>query len=71
MKLTDRQAQTAQIVREYIQAHEYGPSVREVANGLGVTPNGAEGHLKALEAKGLIRRTSGVARSIRLCPPMI
>ena len=71
MQLTNRQAETAEIVRKYIQDHEYSPSVREVAKRLGVTPNGAQGHLDALVAKGILRRTGGVARSLRMCPPMV
>jgi len=70
MQLTDRQAETAEIVRQYIEEHEYSPSVRDVAKQLGVTVNGATRHLDVLEEKGVIRRTSGVARSIRFCRPM-
>ncbi len=71
MKITTRQTQVVDTVRTFVEEHEYGPSVRELAQRLGITPMGAQHHLDALETKGLIQRTRGVARSVRLCPPMI
>lgn len=69
-RLTARQAQTLEYVRSYAEEHGYSPSLREVAKELGITPNGAQEKLKALEAKGAIARTPGVARSLRICKPM-
>lgn len=68
--LTTRQTEVLNFVRSYVQEHEYSPSVRDVAEHFGMVPSGAKGHLDALEGKGAIVRTPGIARSIRVCPPM-
>jgi len=71
MQITNRQTQVVETVRAFVEEHEYGPSLRELAKRLDITPVGAQHHLDVLEAKGLIQRTRGVARSVRVCRPMI
>ena len=45
----------------------YGPTVREIGEGFDIkSPNGVMCHLKALEKKGLIKRTGFRARAIQL-----
>jgi repressor LexA len=64
-KVTARQAE----VLAFIAANSgfYGPTVREIAASLGIkSPNGVVCHLDALERKGLIKRTPGIARGIEL-----
>lgn len=64
-KITARQAE----VLEFIRANSayYSPSIREIAAGLAIkSPNGVTCHLDALERKGLIRRTPGKHRGIKL-----
>lgn len=68
--LTDRQVQAVEFVRTFSEERGYGPSIRDVAEHLGVGEATARGHLNALSRKGAIERTPGVARSIRVCPPM-
>jgi repressor LexA len=63
-KLTKRQEE----VLSFIVANSafYGPSIREIAAGLGIaSPNGVVCHLKALERKGAIKRHSKRARGIQ------
>jgi repressor LexA len=67
-KLTRRQKQTVEIVRDFIAEYGFSPSLREVAARLGVTVNAAIGHLTAAERKGAISRTPGLARSLRPTP---
>ena len=69
--LTARQIEVLDFVRSYAQGRGYSPSVRDVAEHFGTVPSGAKGHLDALERKGAITRTPGIARSIRICPPMV
>ena len=64
-KLTERQ----QEVLDFITAnsHLYGPTVREIAAGIGVSsPNGVVCHLAALERKGVIVRHPKRARGIEV-----
>lgn len=64
-KLTAKQAQ----VLDFIKANSglYGPAVREIAAAFGIkSPNGVVCHLKALERKGFVRRTPGIARGIEV-----
>lgn len=70
MLLTIRQTQAVEFVRTFSQDRGYGPSIRDVAQHLGVGEATARGHLDALSRKGAIERTPGIARSIRACPPM-
>lgn len=66
-KLTARQAEVFDFITR--NAHLYGPTVREIAAGIGVrSPNGVVCHLKALERKGLIRRRPKVSRGIEVLP---
>lgn len=70
MKLTDRQIEVAEIIEQYDQRHGYAPSVRDIAVQLGISPNGVQHHLEALERKGAISRRPGMARSLRVSRPM-
>jgi repressor LexA len=63
--LTPRQAEAVAFIRANSQL--YGPTVREIAAAMGISSvNGVQGHLDALEKKGVVRRTPGVARGIEL-----
>jgi repressor LexA len=66
-KLTDRQQTIFDFIRGLIEDRGYGPTIREIADEMGfASPNGVMCHLKALEKKGLINRTSNQSRSIVL-----
>lgn len=62
-----RQKQVLAFIKEYVDRHEYPPSLREIAAHLGVSGNVAVlSHLGALERKGFIRRDTGSSRGIVL-----
>jgi repressor LexA len=63
-ELTERQAAVLNYVKKYLAKFGYAPSFRAIAERFDMQTNGVAGHLKALEAKGYIRRDKGVARSI-------
>ena len=66
-KLTRRQQEVYDLIRDLIQSRGYGPTVREIAGCFGIrSPNGVVCHLRALERKGLIRRAPNKARAIEL-----
>ncbi|MFQ6067237.1 MAG: transcriptional repressor LexA [bacterium] len=64
--LTERQRKVLEFLKECISERGYPPTLREVAQSLGVKwTKGIERHLQALEKKGYIKRSSG-ARSIEI-----
>ena len=63
--LTHRQSQILRWIVDYRAQHGYSPTVREIADGVGISsPNGVEAHLTALIEKGTITRELGKARTI-------
>jgi repressor LexA len=66
-KLTARQAQILELIRQYISETGYPPTRAEIAKELGFkSANAAEEHLKALARKGAIEMIPGTSRGIRL-----
>src|SRR5436309_9106492 len=66
-QLTERQKEIYEFIRERIEGRGFGPTVREIGEGFEIkSPNGVMCHLKALEKKGLIKRTGFRARAIQL-----
>ena len=65
--LTERQSTIFNYIRKMIEGRGYGPTIREIAEEMSYrSPNGVMCHLRALEKKGLINRTSHRSRSIVL-----
>ena len=66
-RLTERQREVYDLIRDKIINRGYGPTVREIGEHFGIrSPNGVMCHLKALEKKGLIRRSPNKSRAIEL-----
>lgn len=69
-KLTPRQEQILNLIRDAIQNTGFPPTRAEIANELGFrSANAAEEHLQALARKKVIELTPGTSRGIRLCEP--
>ncbi|MEJ2418165.1 MAG: transcriptional repressor LexA [Exilibacterium sp.] len=66
-KLTARQEQVLNLIRNHIEETGYPPTRAEIARKLGFrSANAAEEHLKALARKGAIEMIAGASRGIRL-----
>ncbi|MCK9508160.1 MAG: transcriptional repressor LexA [Pigmentiphaga sp.] len=66
-KLTARQQQILDLIRQAIATTGFPPTRAEIAFQLGFrSPNAAEAHLKALAKKGVIELTAGTSRGIRV-----
>ena len=66
-KLTARQQQVLDIIRQHIDQTGYPPTRADIARELGFkSANAAEEHLKALARKGAIEIIPGASRGIRL-----
>jgi len=69
-KLTPRQRQVLDLVRENITESGMPPTRAEIATALGFrSANAAEEHLRALARKGVIELVPGASRGIRLKAP--
>src|SRR6478609_6474701 len=67
IKLTARQEQILNLIREAIENTGFPPTRAEIAAELGFrSPNAAEEHLQALARKGAIEISPGTSRGIRL-----
>ena len=67
MSLTDTQRAIHAFIAERIEADGFAPSQAEIDRAFGFKGvRAAQYHLEALEAAGIVERTAGVARSLRL-----
>ncbi len=70
MPLTRRQQEILVFLKGYLDEHGYSPSLEEIARHFQIASlNGVYKHLRALEARGFIRRLSNQARSIQVLDP--
>ncbi|UCB54890.1 MAG: transcriptional repressor LexA [Thiotrichales bacterium] len=66
-KLTERQRQILEFIRERVDFSGMPPTVAEITAAMGVSStNGIRGHLQALERKGAIELVPNASRGIRL-----
>lgn len=67
LKLTSRQEQVLELIKQNIAETGYPPTRAEIAKSLGFkSANAAEEHLRALARKGAIEMVPGASRGIRL-----
>ncbi len=66
-RLTPKQRQIYEFIKDKIESRGYGPTVREIGDAFDIkSPNGVMCHLNALVTKGFIRRQGKSARAIQL-----
>lgn len=66
-QLTKKQREILNFILDFQGSHEYAPSVREIAEQLGVSsPATVHEHLRALVKKGYVNVRGGVARGLEL-----
>ena len=66
-KLTDKQTEILEFIREKILANGYPPSVREICQAVGLrSTSSVHSHLSQLEEKGYIRRDPTKPRAIEI-----
>jgi len=65
--LYKRQRQIVEYIQQYIQANSSAPTLRQIADAIGVSSLATvHEHLASLQSKGVIKRKSGKTRSIEL-----
>ena len=66
-KLTPRQSEILEYLRDEIDGRGLPPTIREIGVAFGIrSTKGVEDHLVALERKGYIRRAKGKSRAIEV-----
>jgi len=69
-RLTERQYEAYRIICEYIEEHQMPPTIRVIADEMGISsPNGVLCHLRALEKKGYLRKHKGKWIPVKPVPP--
>jgi repressor LexA len=69
-ELTARQRRILEFIRDWVERYGYPPSVREIGEAVGlVSPSSVAYQLKALEAKGFIRRDPNRPRAVDVRAP--
>ena len=67
IRLTERQAQVLEAIREHVRLHGEAPSRAELGRAVGLTNQAAvDTHLQGLARKGWITLQAGVARGIQI-----
>lgn len=66
MDLTPRQADILLLVRNHRHLHGYPPSVKEMAQMLGVCRGTIMAHIERLVKKGLLKRSPGRHRTLEV-----
>ncbi|MCH9655571.1 MAG: LexA family transcriptional regulator [Planctomycetes bacterium] len=66
-KLTERQNQILSFIRVYTAKTGEAPTIREIGDAFGMrSTNGVSNHLKAIEAKGRLKRLGFIPRGIKV-----
>lgn len=66
-KLTNRQNEVLDYIKNYIAEHGYPPAVREIGKALGLnSPATIQSHITALESKGYVKKTNSKYRSLEI-----
>ena len=63
-KLTQKQADTFQYIKDFIAEKLYAPSMKEISDHFDIAPNAAQDRVGALVRKGALIRTKGLSRTM-------
>ena len=64
--LTKRQKQVLEFIRQFIEEHEFPPTIRDIAGRFKMSVRAAYDHVRAIEKKGYIKRDKKRNRAIEL-----
>lgn len=70
LKLTPKQLQIVEFVRQYERENHLSPTLEEIAQHMGTSKVTVFEHMRSLERKGAIRRSYYKSRSIELAPEL-
>lgn len=62
--LTEKQQAILNFIQDYLEAHQYPPSVREIGKQFGIYPATVQDHISAIERKGFLTKKRFQSRTI-------
>ena len=62
--LTEKQQAILDFIQQYLEEHQYPPSVREIGKQFGIYPATVQDHISALTRKGFLQKQRFQSRSI-------
>jgi repressor LexA len=65
-ELTERQKEVLSFIAEYINNHNYPPTIREIADYFSVSVKAAHDHVSALKKKGVLKQADKRSRTMEL-----
>jgi repressor LexA len=66
-RLSTRQTQILEFIRQFVRDHAYPPSVREIGDGVGITSTSVvDYNLRVLAKRGYIRRDPDISRGLEI-----
>ena len=69
LRWTDRQGQYLAFIHDYTKVNRQAPAETDIARFFGLAPPSVHRMIVELEQRGLIARTAGAARSVRVLVP--
>lgn len=67
--LTERQNEVLAFIQDFVTAHKYPPTIREISDHFSISVKGAYDHVRALGRKGFIRYANNHSRTIEVVQP--
>ena len=62
--LTEKQQAILDFIQDYLETHQYPPSVREIGRNFGIYPATVQDHLSAIERKGFLKKKKFQSRTL-------
>ena len=62
--LTEKQQAILDFIQDYLETHQYPPSVREIGKHFGIYPATVQDHIAAIEKKGFLQRKRFQSRTL-------
>jgi len=62
--LTEKQRAILDFIQQYMDEHQYAPSVREIGSHFGIYPATVQDHISALERKGFLQKRRFQSRTL-------
>jgi len=62
--LTEKQQAILDFIQDYLETHQYPPSVREIGKQFGIYPATVQDHIAAIERKGFLQRKRFQSRTL-------
>ena len=66
--LTEKQQAILDFIQDYLETHQYPPSVREIGRNFGIYPATVQDHLSAIERKGFLTKKKFQSRTLSVAP---